>query len=185
MSFCKTRSVRHGVVVIWIFGALLSPICAQTETPSSDVAETAIKIRLTETRRLLEQDKDDAADTRIAAGAQSKPQSAEWHQEKAMDFLRIAFSAQEMGDARLAQKAARRALAQLDKAQVLSAGDLETMSSISELRGIIRERLLGTTEEAVTEYKKALERKADSTSARQKLNQLVRPISSKKQTAKK
>lgn len=154
---------------------LLFPLVAMAAEPSTtdtSEAKAAIKTRLAETRALLEQDREEAAESRLDRDARSERNSMEWHQGKAADFLRIAFSAKEAGDSPTAQRAARLALVQLDKIERLSSADTATLASISELRGVIRERLLGDTSEAAREYKKALLQKPDSRSARQKLGLL-------------
>ncbi|MFA6960549.1 MAG: hypothetical protein WC205_07360 [Opitutaceae bacterium] len=180
MSFSRRLLLGSTAIILLWIGTFELPLGAQETTASSDPAsgEKAIRKRLAETRTLLEQGHDEAAESRLAKDANSRPQTAEWFQEKAADFLRIAFSAQESGDKKTAQKAARRVLALLDKAEALSANDADTLASISEVRGYIREHLLGNTEEAIQEYKKALAHKADSPSARQKLNQLEKPSAS-------
>ena len=147
-------------------------MAAEPSAADTLVAEAAVKTRLAETRALLAQDREEAAESRLARDSLNLPQTSEWHQEKTADFLRIAFSAKESGDVRLAQQAARLALVHLGKAESLSVGNADALSGIAELRGVICERLLGTTEDAILEYKKALERKADSPSASQKLRQL-------------
>lgn len=121
---------------------------------------------------LLEKGKEEAADVRVARDSKSRRNSAEWHEEKAMDLLRVAFAAQESGDMKTAQTAAKLTLVQLDKLERLSKDDSARLASIHELRGTIRERLVGDSDMAAGEYKKALERKPDSTSARQKLRQV-------------
>ena len=176
MLFC-IRLVNRCVLITTVSASTLTPLFSQsapTDERFSALAtlEADVSKRLAEARSFIEKGQDEAADARIARDASSKPQSADWHQEKAADLLRIAFSAQESGNTKTAQRAARLVLAQLDKAEALSKDNNEVLANISELRGVIRERLLGNTEEAVNEYKKALSLNPDSPSSRQKLRQL-------------
>jgi hypothetical protein len=156
-----------------IGGALLAPTLVFAEPAASKKPAEAPSLRqkLSDSRDLLKADRGDALEANLAKDAHSKPKSVEWHQEMAANLLRVAFSAQEAGDTASAQKAARRALAQLDRVEALAQGDAKTLASVSELRGVIAERLLGTTADAVTEYKKALVRDPNSPSARHKLRQ--------------
>jgi hypothetical protein len=153
-----------------IFYFLILPLVGVAAEPTiadALTAEAAIKTRLGETRALLAQDREEAAETRLTKDSPEGSKTADWFQEKAADYLRIAFSAQESGDARLAQKAARQALRHLGKAEALSAGNADALSGISELRGVIYERLLGTTEEAFREYRKSHRNKTDDAAGRQ------------------
>ena len=191
MSCCKIAAGGLVLVASLMSGMLWTSAFAESEpsvtntvTPAA-LTEATVKNRLSETRALLEQGREEDAEKRIAQDARSRPQSADWYQEKAADFLRVAFSAKESGDTQTAQRAARLTLVQLDKAEKLSSADTAVLAAISELHGVIRERLLGTTGEAVSEYKKALELKADSPSVRQKLRQLDKPSATETSDAQK
>jgi hypothetical protein len=134
--------------------------------------EDILKKRLSEAKALLMDGREDAAESRIEKEMLSATQTADWHLEKAADFLRVAISAQLAGDTKTTASAVRRTLAQLDKAEALSKDDVTALAGIAELRGFIRERLLGTNEEALSEYKKVLVLKPDSASARLRLKNL-------------
>lgn len=150
--------------------AVTSPATAPAQAGAAQ--PKTFKQKMEESRTLLKAGKEDDVETSFAQEAQSKPQSLDWHQEMATNLLRVAFSAQEAGDTASAQKAARRALAHLDKVESLAKDDVAILANITELRGVIAERLLGSTEDAVREYKKSLEIKGDSPSVRAKLRQM-------------
>jgi len=136
------------------------------------------KQNLEDSRNLLKADRGDSLEANLAKDAQSQPKSLDWHQEMAANLLRVAFSAQEAGDTATAKKAARRALAHYDKVETLANGDAAILANVAELRGVIAERLLGTTEDAAREYKKSLKLKDDSPSVREKMRQ-VKPQANK------
>lgn len=175
MRICKKAAV--GLVLATILGGgFWVSAFAETHTGGAKIAsktqEEAIKERLAEARALIEQGLEEDAEKRIAKDTHSLPQSAEWYQETAADLLRIALSAHECGDTGTAQRAARLTLVQLGRAEELSQTNPEALAGIFELRGFVRERLLGTTADAALEYKKALKHDAGATSAKQKLRVL-------------
>jgi hypothetical protein len=136
------------------------------------------KQKLEDSRALLKAGREDAVEANLAKDAQSQPQSLDWHQEMAANLLRVAFSAQEAGDTATAKKAARRALAHYVKVETLANGDAAILANVAELRGVIAERILGSTEDAVREYRKSLKLKDDSPSVREKMRQ-VKPVANK------
>ena len=162
----------------------LTALAQPDHAEAAKVSEALIKTRLAEARALLEQGKDEAAEARLGQDSTRRAKSVEGFQEKAADFLRIAFSAKEAGDIQTAQKAAKHALVQLENAEKVATND-NSLAEISEFRGVIFERLLGDTTQAVREYKKALERKPDASSARQKLRRIDTEASAKSPEASK
>jgi tetratricopeptide (TPR) repeat protein len=172
MSLTKAILIFSLQLFMSIFNAQLKAEDKITTESLPSNEESSIKTRLIQTRDLLIQGREDDAENRVEQDARSTPQTADWYQEKAATYLNIAVSAQVSGDFKTLKQAVRRTLAELDKAEDLAKDDSATLAGIAELRGFIRERLLGTTTEAVEHYKKAAALKPDSTSARQKLRQL-------------
>jgi len=89
-----------------------------------------------------------------------------------MNLLRVAFACKENNDEKTAQRVAKRVLIHLDQAEKLFAGDEASISSVYEIRGAVREQLLGDTTQAVENYRAALKHKPDNTSAKQRVQLL-------------
>jgi tetratricopeptide (TPR) repeat protein len=172
MNKAKALLIFKSLIIAIIFNAQLQAEDKIEIDLTASKEENAIKKKISQTRDLLIQGREDDAESRIEQDALSTPQTADWYQEKAATYLNIAISAQLGGDTKTVKQAVRRTLAELDKAEVLAKDDATTLAGIFELRGFIRERLLGTSEEAIEHYKKAVALKPDSASARQKLRQL-------------
>lgn len=181
MSFFYNGAALRAPFIVIVLGAsvlsqgvyaepAVTPLAAAPAQADAAQPKT-FKQKMEESRSLLRAGKEDDVEARFAQDAQSKPQSLDWHQEMAANLLRVAFSAQEAGDTATAQKAARRALVQYAKVEKLANGDAAILANVAELRGVIAERLLGTTVDAAREYNKSLELKGDSPSVRQKLRQ--------------
>lgn len=111
---------------------------------------------------------DDQAEARLQELSTATPNSAQWHMECAMNLLRVAFACKESNDSATAQRVAERVLIQLEKAEKLFAGDAASLSSVYEVRGVVRERLLGNTNQALECYREAVKQKPDNTSAKRR-----------------
>ncbi len=145
----------------------------QGEKPSKAVQT------LGEGRLLLEKGDIESAETKLASANPFPAQTAQWHLENATNLLRLAFSAQEKGDAENARKAAWRALAQTNLAARLAAdNDPALLARIATLRATLSENFLGTTtsaesqrrvaEDQEREAKKDPERRRKKTSSEEK-----------------
>lgn len=143
-----------------------------TVEQSAKKQEDEVRLRISDAKAFLMTGRDDDAETRVGQGIESNQQTSETYQSKAADFLRVASSAQLGGDVKTVEKAVRHALRNLEKAEALSQGDPANLAGIAELRGYIKERLIGSSSEALIEYKAALAIKPDSESARNKASLL-------------
>ena len=111
---------------------------------------------------------DDQAEAKLQEINTATPNSAQWHIESAMNLLRVAFACKESNDQATAQRVAARVLIQLEKAEKLFAGDAASLSSVYEIRGVVRERLLGNTTQALECYREAVRQKPDNASAKRR-----------------
>lgn len=145
-------------------------LSAQTTTDANDEG-SALQSALNEGRRLLSQGADDGAEQRLKEIGKKQGDDAATHLELAMNFVRIAFSSRESGDLPTSQKAADKALRHLAKAEKQAQGDDATLASIYQIRGVIYERLAGTTSDAARSYREALRRKPGDETAKARLRQ--------------
>ena len=109
---------------------------------------------------------DEAAESNLQGICTTPPNSAQWHMECAMNLLRVAFACKENHDDKTAQRVARRVLSHLDRAEKLFAGDADSLSTVHEIRGVVREQLLGDSNQALQSYQAAIHEKPDNPSAR-------------------
>ena len=128
---------------------------------------------LEESRRLFAAgSSDDAAETSLEGLNRSAKESGKGQLQIATNLLRVAFACKESNDEKTAQRVAKRALAHLDKAEHELQGDDKALAGINKIRGVIFERLLGTTDEAAQSYREALKHQPGDESAKAKLRQV-------------
>lgn len=94
--------------------------------------------------------------------------------EMAVNLMRMAFDARAVGDEKAAQKAARLALKQIEKAEAGYAGNAARLSTLQDLRGVLAGEFLGTAEEAEQHYREALRINPDSPAAKERVERLDR-----------
>ena len=114
-------------------------------------------------------DADDQAEAKLQEINTAKPNTAPWHMQCAMNLLRVAFACKESNNQATAQRIAGRVLIELDKAEKLLTGDSDALSSVYEIRGVVRERLLGNTNQALECYREAAKQKPDNASVKLRL----------------
>lgn len=124
---------------------------------------------LNEGKRLMRGNDEAGAENSLESVNQSPRGTWEWHMESVANLLRVAFSCRSAGDMPAAQRAARRVMFHLARAEKLAAEDPEKLTNIEELRGTMQEQFIGDTGEAVESYRRAV-RQADraKTNARQR-----------------
>ncbi|EIP98840.1 hypothetical protein OpiT1DRAFT_03310 [Opitutaceae bacterium TAV1] len=132
--------------------------------PDADATLAAKKARLAGTlaegRRLMQAGDEAAAESRLQELNDSPRGTWDWHMESVASLLRVAHASRDAGDMPAARRAARRLLVHLSRAEALSEDDPEKLANIEELRGLVQERLVGTTGEAAESYRRAV-RQAD------------------------
>lgn len=91
-----------------------------------------------------------------------------------MNLIRMAYDARSAGDEVAATKAAKRAVKYLDKAARGYADQPARLSGMQELRGVLQEDFLGTSEEAEAYFREAARLNPDSESAKERVMRLDR-----------
>ena len=127
---------------------------------------------LGESRRLFAAGRGDEGEAALEGLNRKAKNSGESQLEMAMNLLRVAFDCRESGDIKTAQLVAQRALDRLDRAEAKLGDQSKVVSSINEIRGVIRERLLGNTLQAMALYRESLRKNPDNESVKGKLKQL-------------
>lgn len=142
--------------------ALVAQPAAPTASPAPAVPSRVQAF--SESKSLLEKGDVAAAEAKLITANRFPAKTAQWHFDNATNLLRLAFSAQEKGDAENAKKAAWRALAQVtDAANLAAADDSALLARIASLRATISEKFLGSSTSAEAER-----RVADAENAKQK-----------------
>lgn len=103
-----------------------------------------------------------------------QPQTPPWHFELSVNLLRTAFDARAVGDESAAQKAARRALKQIEKAEAGYSGNAARLSTLQDLRGVLAGEFLGTSEDAERHYREAARINPNSPAAKERIERIDR-----------
>ncbi|MBW8780718.1 MAG: hypothetical protein JF599_02355 [Verrucomicrobia bacterium] len=148
-----------------------SPLWGQTAN-ASGIDSSARQNSLAEGRRLFEESSDDAGESTLQSLNRHAMGSGPGQMEIAMNLLRVAFACKESNDEKTAHRVAMRALAHLDVAERKLGSNERALASIYQIRGVISERLLGTTAEAVKNYQAALKHQPENKSVQAKLAQI-------------
>lgn len=143
---------------------------ARTDRSASDGARLLRKEALAAFRDAREGEGEAKLTTLSSLQAQTPP----WHLELAVNLLRTAFDARAVGDDDAAAKAARRALKQIEKAEAGYTSDAARLSSLQDLRGVLAEEFLGTSEDAERHYREAARLNPNSPAAKERIERIDR-----------
>jgi len=160
------------LLVITLLG-LTSSVEAQEANSDATTADAQIQRTLNDSKSLFRDgSSDDQAETKLQAISTATANSGQWHMEAAMNLLRVAFSCKESNDLKTAQRVALRVLVHLALAEKLFAGDSNSLSSVYEIRGVVREQLVGDTNQALQNYQSSVKLNPDNDSANRRVQLL-------------
>lgn len=116
--------------------------------------------------------REDAGEASLATLSSAQPQTAAWHLDLAMNLIRTAFSSRAVGDEVAAGKAAQRALKAIAKAERGYATEPARLSTLQDLRGVLLENFLGTTEQAEACYRESARLNPDNPAVRERIERI-------------
>lgn len=136
---------------------LLVSVCAYAapEKPGEDKARELVE-RIDASRALLQKGQDAEAEAEIAKLFAQEPDPVERHLSVAMNLVRLAFEFREKLDLPAARRVAGAAMRRLRAAEELSAKDPQRLAEISSIRGTLHLHLIGDSNSAKAEFRKAL-----------------------------
>jgi hypothetical protein len=147
-----------------------------TDAKSATIETKAKQERVKRNQALakLRADKQEETEVLLADLSPTPKNSPDWHFELAMNLIRVAYDARATGDEVAAKKAAQRAVKHFDKAERGYTDQTVRLSAMQELRGVLQEDFLGTSEEAEAYFREAARLNPDSESAKERVMRLDR-----------
>ena len=164
---------KTSVLIAITLVCLTGSIQAQEANSDATTADAQIQKTLNGSKELFKGGtSDDQAEANLQTLNTATVNSGQWHMEAAMNLLRVAFSCKESNDLKTAQRVALRVLVHLALAEKLFAGDSNSLSSVYEIRGVVREQLVGDTNQALQNYQSAVKLNPDNESANRRVQML-------------
>lgn len=146
----------------------------ETKTGSIEAKAKGDRGKRNQALAKLRADKPEETEALLGELSPASKDSPAWHLELAMNLIRTAYDARSAGDEVAATKAAKRAVKYLDKAARGYADQPARLSGMQELRGVLQEDFLGTSEEAEAYFREAARLNPDSESAKERVVRLDR-----------
>ena len=151
------------------------PVCASASPEAAEDAAVTTEFRQHRAAALAAlraNDEDQMENQLESLGHRRGSSDPEALSDLAQDLLGLAYEARGAGELPVAQRAARRALKAIEKAEKGSSGVPKRLAQLQLLRATLIEEFLGTTEEAKSSIREATLLDPESDDARRRSNKL-------------